>query len=225
VITGIGSNAPRARLLASLAALSLAACGGGGSDSDDPTLPVQQPGANAAPTIAGTPATTVNVGSTYTFTPTGADADNDTLTYSIQNQPSWTTFTANNGRLTGTPTAVGTFSNIRISVSDGKTTTQLAAFNITVNQSGGTGTGAVTLDWTAPTENDDGSVFNNIGGYRILYGTSAGSLNRSVNLTNPSLTSYVVENLASGTWYFAIKVYNTSNVESIATNAVSAVVP
>ena len=43
---------------------------------------------NRAPTISGTPATSVTAGTAYNFQPTGADADGDTLTYSIQNKPS-----------------------------------------------------------------------------------------------------------------------------------------
>ena len=61
------------------------------------------PPANVAPTIAGTPATTATVGQTYTFAPVGDDANDDTLTYTIQNKPSWLTFTPSTGRLSGTP--------------------------------------------------------------------------------------------------------------------------
>ena len=44
------------------------------------------------------------------------DADNDPLTYSIANLPSWATFSTSTGRLTGTPAAsnVGTYANIMI---------------------------------------------------------------------------------------------------------------
>ena len=93
---------------------------------------------NRAPTISGTPATSVNAGSAYNFQPSGADADGDTLTYSIQNQPSWATFNAGTGRLSGTPTAAaaGVYSGIVISVSDGKDTVSLPAFSITVSAAG-----------------------------------------------------------------------------------------
>ncbi len=85
--------------------------------------------------ISGAPATTATVGTQYTFTPTASDANGDTLTFSITNKPAWATFTASNGRLQGTPAAanVGTAANIMISVTDGKATTQLAAFSIVVS--------------------------------------------------------------------------------------------
>jgi hypothetical protein len=92
------------------------------------------PPANRAPTIAGTPATTATVGQTYTFTPVGDDADDDDITFSIQNKPSWATFTPATGQLSGSPAAgnVGTTSNIVISVTDEIATTSLPAFNLTV---------------------------------------------------------------------------------------------
>ena len=59
----------------------------------------------------------------------------DTLSLSITNKPSWSSFSTTTGALTGTPTNadVGTFDNIVISVHDGSITTPLAAFSITVN--------------------------------------------------------------------------------------------
>lgn len=89
---------------------------------------------NHAPTITGTPGTSVKPGAAYTFQPTGADADGDTLTYTIANRPTWATFSTATGRLQGTPTApnIGTYANIVISVSDGKATAALAAFSINV---------------------------------------------------------------------------------------------
>jgi len=92
------------------------------------------PPVNTAPTIAGTPGTTATIGTAYTFTPTADDAENDTLTFDITNKPSWATFTAATGQLTGTPPAgsEGTTSGIVISVSDGKLSAALPAFSITV---------------------------------------------------------------------------------------------
>jgi len=60
----------------------------------------------------------------------------DTRTFSIVNQPTWATFDPTTGKLSGTPTnaAVGTTSNIRISVSDASgDTAALPAFSLTVN--------------------------------------------------------------------------------------------
>jgi hypothetical protein len=95
---------------------------------------VAQPPVNRAPTITGTPATTVTAGSAYSFTPVGSDPDGNTLTYSIQNLPSWASFSATTGRLSGTPTSanVGTSARITISVTDGTATASLASFTIQI---------------------------------------------------------------------------------------------
>jgi tetrahydromethanopterin S-methyltransferase subunit B len=117
-------------LTAAVATAVLTGCGGGGSSGT--TAAAVTPPVNSAPVISGTPATAVVVGTAYSFQPTATDANNDTLTFAIQNKPAWATFTTSTGRLNGTPTAAGAFSNIIISVSDGTTTTALSAFTITV---------------------------------------------------------------------------------------------
>ena len=170
---------------------------------------------NAAPRISGTPPTSVGVGSAYSFTPTASDSNGDSLTFSISNKPAWASFSTSTGRLSGTPTdaQVGTYSNIVIRVSDGKVTTSLAAFSISVSASG-SGSGSATLTWTAPTRNTDGSTLSNLAGYRIVYGTSSSSLSRTIQVTNPGLTTYVVQNLSPGTYYFAVRSYSSTGVES-----------
>ena len=90
---------------------------------------------NSAPAIAGTPPTTAKVGIAYSFRPVANDVNGDSLGFSIQNKPSWATFSTSTGTLAGTPTATGTHSNIIISVSDGKATTSLGAFSIIVSSS------------------------------------------------------------------------------------------
>ncbi|WP_303852448.1 DUF1566 domain-containing protein [Seleniivibrio woodruffii] len=86
---------------------------------------------NRAPSISGTPTASAQTGANYSFTPSGSDADGDTLTYSIANKPSWASFNTSTGALSGTTTA-GTFTNIVISVSDGVATTSLTEFSIAV---------------------------------------------------------------------------------------------
>jgi major membrane immunogen (membrane-anchored lipoprotein) len=89
---------------------------------------------NRAPTISGSPSTSVAAGTAYSFTPSGSDADGQKLSYSITNKPSWAAFSSSTGRLSGTPSTgnVGTFSNITIKVSDGSLSATLPAFAITV---------------------------------------------------------------------------------------------
>jgi hypothetical protein len=168
---------------------------------------------NSKPTISGSPATSVNGGDSYSFTPTAHDADNDKLTFSVQNRPSWSSFNASNGTLSGTPTSanVGTYPNIVISVSDGHTSASLTPFSIAVNQ---TSNGSAHLAWTPPTQNTDGSALTNLSGYVINYGTSQTNLSKSIQIPNPGIASYVVTNLSAGTWYFDVVAYNSSGAQS-----------
>ncbi|NVK29936.1 MAG: putative Ig domain-containing protein, partial [Gammaproteobacteria bacterium] len=87
-----------------------------------------------APVISGTPATSVDEDSTFSFTPTAFDDDGDNLVFSVVNQPSWTSIDPNTGELSGTPgnSDVGTTTGIVISVTDGTDTAALAAFDLEV---------------------------------------------------------------------------------------------
>jgi hypothetical protein len=176
--------------------------------------------ADAPPTISGRAPTMVNAGSPYSFTPTAADANNNSLSFSIRNKPNWANFNTASGTLSGVPAAadVGTYANIQISVSDGKASVALAAFTIAVDQMSA---GNATLDWTAPIDNTDGSVLTNLAGYNVHYGTSPDKLTQVINLANPGLTSYVVDNLSTGTWYFAITSYAADGIESSKSGVVS----
>jgi hypothetical protein len=214
---------------------ALAACGG----DDDPavaadsptgntppatnppsTPPATNPPANSAPRISGTPSTSVLQGASYSFTPSATDADGNTLTFSIANAPPWATFNSSTGRLSGTPTAaqVGSYNNITISVSDGSASASLPAFSIQVVA---TATGSVTLTWTPPTQNTDGSPLNNLAGYKIYWGTSEGSYSKSATVNNPGLATYVVEQLTPAQWYFAVTAFSTAGAESGYSNVAS----
>lgn len=89
---------------------------------------------NTAPVISGTPATSVQATTAYSFTPTASDAQNNTLRFYISNKPAWASFSSSTGRLTGTPasTQAGTYSNIAIRVTDGYLTAALPSFSVTV---------------------------------------------------------------------------------------------
>ena len=124
------------------------------------------------PTISGAPVTTARVGQPYAFKPNASDADGDALTYSVSGKPAWATFDTSTGTLYGTPASgdVGLHSNVVIAVSDGKATARLAPFAITVST--GT-TQSVTLNWTAPTTNTDGSALTDLAGYVVSFGTAS----------------------------------------------------
>ena len=168
---------------------------------------------NSPPQISGTPAASVNEGQNYSFTPVANDADGDTLTFTISGQPTWASFDDATGSLTGTPAAgdVGMYDNIVISVTDGQASASLPAFSISVEA---ISLGSTTLNWTAPTLNEDGTPLTDLAGYRLYWGTEPGNYPNTVTIDNPSVTTYVVENLAPGTYEFVATAYNEAGVES-----------
>jgi hypothetical protein len=172
------------------------------------------PPASGAPTISGSPATSVVAVSTaFSFQPTASDPAGRRLTFSVNTRPSWTSFDSTTGRLYGAPGAadVGTTSNIVITANDGTASASLKAFSLTVTQ---IGNGSATLSWTPPTRNSDGTVLTNLAGYQIKYGTNSGALSQTIQVANPGLTTYVISNLSPGTYYFGTLAYASTGTQS-----------
>lgn len=190
-----------------------------------PSFGIEVVDPNRAPTIAGSPPASVLVGDAYSFVPTASDPDGDALTFSVAGQPSWASFDAATGALTGTPgpARVGTYGNITITVSDGAADATLGPFSIDVVPSA---SGTATLTWTPPTQNMDGSPLTDLAGYVVYWGTSSGNYSNSIRLSNPGLTSYVVDNLLNGTtYYFVTTAYNNVGAESSFSNEASKAIP
>ena len=78
---------------------------------------------------------------------------------------------------------------------------------------------AATLEWTVPTTQTDGAMLADLAGYRIHYGKSASTLDKTIEVRNPTVSSYVVEGLAPGTYYFAVTAFTSRNHESERSNA------
>jgi hypothetical protein len=89
------------------------------------------------------------------------------------------------------------------------TTSFLLSFNIALAAD-------ADLSWTAPTQNEDGSVLTDLAGYKIYYGTATGTYDLGpIDIADPTALSYVVTGLANDTtYYFVATAYNTNGVES-----------
>ena len=168
---------------------------------------------NSPPVISGQPSGSVKAGSHWSFTPAASDPDGDDLTFAIQNKPDWASFDTASGSLSGTPDAahVGSYPAIEIMVSDGEASATLPAFSVDVVQASA---GSITLSWQPPTQNEDGSTLNNLAGYKIYYGTEPGNYSQAIQVNNPGLASYVVENLVPDTYYIVSTAFNSNGVES-----------
>ena len=78
---------------------------------------------------------------------------------------------------------------------------------------------SATLTYDAPTTNVDGTPLTDLAGYKVYYGTLSSYYNVIIDVGN--VTTYKVENLSSGTCYFAVTAYDTSWNESNYSNEVS----
>jgi hypothetical protein len=83
------------------------------------------------------------------------------------------------------------------------------------------GTGSSTVVWTPPTANTDGSALTDLARFKVLYGTSATSLTRTVVVDDPTRRQTVISSLAPGTWYFAVRAVKSNGVESTNSNVAS----
>jgi hypothetical protein len=180
--------------------------GTGWASSSDPVTVVA-----GAPTISGSPATVDNVGEAYSFVPTTTNPGGGVLSFSIANTPAWAKFSTVTGALTGSPSnaQTGAYADIGISVTSGGLSASLARFAIDVSA------GFASLSWTAPTENTNGTKLTDLAGYTISYGTSPSDLSQTAQVDSSSATTYVVENLSSGTYYFKIAANATDGTHSV----------
>lgn len=85
------------------------------------------------------------------------------------------------------------------------------------------GGGSATLHWVNPDSNIDGSSSNGLVGYIVYYGNTSGHYTESIDVMNVS--EYTINNLSSGTWYFALTSYNILGNESEFSNELSKDVP
>ena len=172
-----------------------------------------------APSISGTPVTSVAANSAYSFQPGAMDLDGDKLTFSMTGRPAWATLDKATGRLAGTPTTaqIGTYANVEIAVSDGINTTKLPKFSVSVTAAAVT-TRAMTLSWLPPTQNTDGTALTTLSGYRIMYGTAPGQYTTSIDVNTAGVTSFMVENLQPGKYFIVIAAKNAAGAQSAFSN-------
>lgn len=81
--------------------------------------------------------------------------------------------------------------------------------------------GSVKLSWLTPKTNTDGSKLDDLAGYKIYYGTSKDYLQRVIEIKDPSVTEYTIEDLPPYTYYFVITAYNIAGAESSRSNIVT----
>jgi hypothetical protein len=81
--------------------------------------------------------------------------------------------------------------------------------------------GTVTLSWDPPIENTNGTALTNLAGFYIHYGTQSGNYSNTIQIANPGVTRYVVDQLAPGTYYFVVTAYSAAGEDSANSSQVS----
>jgi hypothetical protein len=76
------------------------------------------------------------------------------------------------------------------------------------------------LNWTAPTQNVDGSALTTLAGYKVYWGTASRSYSLNASLSGAGSTTYTTD-LAPGTWFFAVSAVDSAGAESAKSSEVS----
>lgn len=80
--------------------------------------------------------------------------------------------------------------------------------------------GSMTLDWTPPTQNTDGTALTNLASYQILFGTDPNALSKSATV-KAGVSSFTIDNLAAGKWYGVVIAVTSAGAESDSSNLAS----
>lgn len=79
-----------------------------------------------------------------------------------------------------------------------------------------------SLSWEPPTKNTDGTQLLDLAGFRAYWGCEAPAMySSSAVLLNPTVTSYQITGLDTGTCYFTVTSFNDAGAESAPSNEAS----
>lgn len=156
-------------------------------------------------TITGSPDTRAMAFGFYEFVPQASHARGETLTFRIEGQPAWARFDPRSGTLAGIPsgTDVGQYAGITVFASDGVVEAALPAFTIEVYVPPLV---TATILWSPPTHRLDGTLLDDLAGYTISYGTNRYRFPHSLEVTEATAASFLVENIpADRTYFFEVR--------------------
>jgi hypothetical protein len=98
-------------------------------------------------------------------------------------------------------------------VSDGVTSASLPQFSLDVVEFAD---GSITVSWTPPTHNEDGSLLTDLAAYKFYLGRSPGNYTKQVRVDTPGggLTSFVIVNLTPANYFIVATAININEDES-----------
>jgi len=86
---------------------------------------------------------------------------------------------------------------------------------------GGGGAGTAKLSWTPPTQNADGTPLLNLAGYEVRWGRTPDASEHTSTISDPRATTFDINGLGPGTWYFKMASKNTAGEMSVFTPPVT----
>ena len=188
--------------------------GNGGSSTAN--INVQVYSVNDSPSAVSDSATVSQGGNTKISVLDNDSGLGDTpLTIDISTQPTNGTASIDpSGMLTYAPNSgfFGTES-VSYSISDKDGDTSIATASFTVNCTLSDCTKPMNLSWTASESND-------VTGYKVYVGNSAGTYTETYNVGNKTVYDYIAKQ--KGTFYFSVTAVNANSVESDYSNEVNA---
>lgn len=148
---------------------------------------------------------------TLTVTPTsGISPVTPVATWSVTNAVSCTA----SGAWAGTKATSGTETLPVIQAN--------ASYALTCAGAAGQAVGSMTVSWTPPTKNTDGTTLTDLDGYDLMYGTRPDELINVIDIKDQGLTKYTVEPLpipaAGVTYYVGLRAYNAKAIRSDTSN-------
>jgi len=81
--------------------------------------------------------------------------------------------------------------------------------------------GSTMVAWTAPTENENNEPLSDLAGYKIHCWAAENQYTDTINVKDPAMTSYVIEELEPGTYNCAISAVNADGSVSALSNVVA----
>ena len=84
---------------------------------------------------------------------------------------------------------------------------------------------SATLVWTAPTENENNEPLANLAGYQIHCWAAESQYVNTIEIDDPTTTSYVIEELEPGNYNCTISAVNANGSVSAPSNVVAKTVP
>jgi len=184
---------------------TLSCSGDGGSDSASVTVSVNA----SAPTLSFTAAeTTVASGGSTTLSWTASNADGCTAS------GGWSGTRSTDGNQSVGPISAGTTYSLSCTGPGGSVVEMLSISVVS----------PIEIQWTAPTENTDGTELSDLAGFRIYYGRVSGSYPEMVEITQPQATTHTLD-LESGDHYLTMTAFDTEGNESAHSNEVMETAP